>query len=94
MTDVRPKLWTRLHELMALKPGWLDGQGVPLSPVVAARASLLINVLADWAGPLCLYPTLEGGIELEWDDGNLNHSIAIGPELRLNLQTIDREEHP
>jgi hypothetical protein len=33
-----------------------------------------------------------GGIELAWDDANLNHTIVIGPDCRPNLATIDRNE--
>ncbi|MGA5820865.1 hypothetical protein ACPC54_23730 [Kitasatospora sp. NPDC094028] len=93
MTDTHPEVWARLDELMALKPGWLDGEGVPPGPAVAARVAALINFLSIWASPVRIYPTPEGGIKVEWDDGNLDHSIVIRPDLRLNLQTIDREEH-
>lgn len=77
---------------MALKPGWLDGEGVPPGPGVAARAVLIAEAVTNWADPIRIYPTPEGGIELEWDDDNLNHTIIIGPDLRLNLATIDRDE--
>jgi hypothetical protein len=92
VADVRPEIWGRLDELMALKPGWLDGEGIPPGPGVAARVAALANFLSIWAQPIQIYPTPDGGIEVEWDDGNLNHSITIGPDMRLNLQTIDRNE--
>ncbi|MFD0405552.1 hypothetical protein [Kitasatospora sp. NPDC127116] len=94
MSDIRAEIWARLDELMAVQPGWLDGEGTPPSPAVAAAAAGLAETFTQWAapGPLRLYPTPEGGIELEWDDDNLNHTIVIGPDLRLNLQTTDRNK--
>jgi hypothetical protein len=92
VTTIRPEIWDRMIELGNLKPGWLDGEGVPPGPGVIAYAARVAQSVTDWAGPLRIYPTPEGGIELEWDDDNLNHQIVIGPDLRLNLTTIDRNE--
>lgn len=88
------RIWARLDELMALQPGWLDGEGVPPGPGVAAQAARIAESIANWATPPRIYPTPDGGIELEWDDDNLNHSIAIGTDLRLNLATTDRNQEP
>jgi hypothetical protein len=84
--------WDRIEELLALKPGWLDGEGqAPSAPVLLA-AGRLVDSIPCPPGTVRIYPTPEGGVELEWDDANLNHAITIGPDRRLHLLTIDREE--
>lgn len=92
MTD--SPVWGRLDELAALKPGWLDGEGVPPGPGVIALAAAIAESSQVWAKGMRIYPTPEGGIELEWDDAGLDHTITVGPDLRLNLLTIDRNEEP
>lgn len=92
MTDVRADIWARLDELAALKPGWLDSESQPPGPSVVAYSARIAESVTSWVGPLAIYPTPEGGVELEWDDDNLNHTITIGPDLRLNLATVDRNE--
>jgi hypothetical protein len=92
VTEVRPEIWDRLVELGKLKPGWLDGEGLSPGPGVIAYAARIAESFTGLFGPLRIYPTPEGGIELEWDDANLNHTVIVGPDLRLNLTTIDRED--
>lgn len=88
MTD----FWTRMTELSRLEPGWLDGEGLPPTGQALKAAGRIATALPADADPVRAYPTPEGGIELEWDDANLNHTITVGPDLRLHLMTIDRDE--
>jgi hypothetical protein len=90
VTDIRPEIWDRLDELGNLAPGWCDGEGVPPGPGVIAHAARIAQSVTDWAGPLRAYPMPNGGVELEWDDDPLSHTIAISPSLRLDLTTTDR----
>jgi hypothetical protein len=89
-------VWARLDELAALKPGWLDGQGIPPGPGVCAVAASIATSSTVWAKGMRIYPTPEGGIELEWADGARSHSITIGPDLVLDLMTADAHQpgHP
>jgi hypothetical protein len=81
-----------MTELSRLEPGWLDGEGLPPTGQALKAAGRIATALPADADPVRAYPTPEGGIELEWDDANLNHTITVGPDLRLHLMTIDRDE--
>lgn len=60
----------RLQELSELKEGWMDGDGEPLDPESIQRARWLCEALQAASKPLPhIYPTLSGGLSLEWNDG-------------------------
>lgn len=55
---------SRIKDLEGLGLGWLDGQGLPVSPLVVAWARRAHPVLSGlWP---YVYPTEEGGLFLEW----------------------------
>ncbi|AHG41104.1 hypothetical protein N018_13140 [Pseudomonas syringae CC1557] len=68
----------RLDELRLLRPGWLDGIGR-----VPARADFdWLEIFFEESYPSALpvpylYPTEEGGIQLEWRTGNQDLSLEI-----------------
>lgn len=73
-----PTEWAaRLGELAALRCGWLDGAGHSVDPaaIETAKALLLRLVGQDRPG---VFPTPEGGIQLEWPDGDLE--VLILPD--------------
>lgn len=84
--------WERINELSGLKPGWLNGEGEPPSTTVLTAAGRLADAIPVRGDRPRIYPTPEGGMNLEWRDDNLLHSITIGPDLRLDLMTVDRDE--
>ena len=81
----------RIGELGRLKPGWLDGIGEAPSPQALLRAGIIADALPQQE-PVRIYPTKAGGVNLEWSDANLLHSITVSPDLRLYLMTVDRDE--
>lgn len=91
MTD----FWTRITELSRLQPGWLDGEGLPPTEQALKAAGRIATALPDPPGEerIRVYPTPAGGVQLEWRDANLLHSITVGPDLRLDLMTVDRNEN-
>lgn len=90
MTDYHARVHARLNELAALKPGWLDGEGPALSPTVLATAAVVAESTAQWAGNTSVYPTPDGGVQIEWSDPHANHSITISPDLRMRLDTTEK----
>jgi hypothetical protein len=56
----------RLGELRELKPGWYD----ETTPAIDERALMAAEKFAttEEAAGGHIYPTLEGGIQFEWDD--------------------------
>jgi hypothetical protein len=71
-------------ELLALAPGWLDGEGVP--PTVE-----LLDLVGSWLDEHQLqdleqprlFPTPEGGVEAEWRIGRLDLSVEFDPRRGL-----------
>lgn len=67
---------TRIDEIAALKPGWLDGQGeTPSAKAVAAAHAFLDSMINDPH----VYPTPEGGIQFESNtpDGHWAWEVSI-----------------
>jgi len=84
----------RLAELGQLRPGWLDGKGVPLSP--GDLAWLAEAFAVDYADDLptpYLFPTPEGHVLAEWALKPWSPSLEIDPAAKrgtwhaLNLET-------
>jgi hypothetical protein len=69
---------TRLEELAALPPGWLDGNGEPLDAAALSALGRDFDAHFDPELPLpYLYPTAEGGIQAEWTLGDWEVSLDI-----------------
>lgn len=81
----------RLAELDALEDGWLDGRGKAPSPRVLEAAGRLAAALPEAIGPVDVYPTEVGGVQLEWGDQYGDHGLEIRPDLHLVLLTVERE---
>lgn len=63
----QPSWDARFAELAELPPGWFDGEGTAIDEVAMKAARALLAVLADSSIALPrIYPTVDGGIQLEW----------------------------
>jgi hypothetical protein len=63
-------LHQRLDELRSLADGWLDGENQPPSDRVITALQSIVDMLAGPHLPLVhIYPTPEGGVQLEWRSG-------------------------
>ncbi len=91
-------LLSRLEELRNLKEGWLDGAGRAPSIVGLDwfEKAFEANYPDDLPQPF-VYPTAEGGLQLEWSLGGQEVSLEVDLELRtgswhsLHLQTHEDE---
>jgi hypothetical protein len=75
--DVR----ARLAWLARIQDGWLDGHGLAVAKHVLQWTSEKFIPLIDSDGiaPPHLYPTEEGGIEMEWILGGNDISLTLTP---------------
>ncbi len=73
------RLEQRLEELSRLENGWYDGEGVAPSPSAVATTRRLLMRLGDLSDPrLHMFPTPDGGIEIEWTADSHARSVEIG----------------
>jgi hypothetical protein len=71
-------LHSRLEEIIDLAVGWFDGEGVEISRHIARSAETLMQYLLyrDVPRPR-VYPTLEGGIQMEWTFVSQEVSLTV-----------------
>ena len=68
----------RIDELRLLKVGWLDGRGlVPTSSEFDWLESFFADAYPPTLPSPYIYPTEEGGVQLEWRTGNQDISLEI-----------------
>lgn len=85
------KLLRRLDELASLRDGWLDGQGrSPATGVIGALRAIAGELSATGIPDLHLYPTPEGGIQLEWRSGTTTErSVEVKADLSIYAVEVD-----
>lgn len=94
----RSSLRSRLLELWALQPGWLDGAGEAIDRAVLRRVQLLLDQLTSRAVPRPhVFPTPEGGVQLEWSRAPREISVTLQPDevayaLSVNVETGETDE--
>ena len=85
-TDRLPHL-AALQALGQLQAGWQDGEGLALNRVALDRLALLFRHYDRSLPCPYVYPTLDGGVRLEWSLG------AWEVSLDLSLATFEAELH-
>lgn len=84
---------TRLGEIVSLPAGWLDGDGLPVDRRIARVAEAVSRYLLFRTVPRPrVYPTPEGGVQMEWTLGPREISLTVRADesiygLRVNLAT-------
>ena len=76
-----------IESLRQLQAGWHNGEGLPLTPVSLDRLALLFRHYDRSLPEPYVYPTLAGGVRLEW---------SLGPwevSLDLTLPSFEAELH-
>lgn len=76
-----------LQALGQLQAGWHEGEGLPLNPVALERLALLFRHYDRALPTPYVYPTLAGGVRLEWSLG------AWEVSLNLSLENFEAELH-
>ncbi|MBF2761470.1 MAG: hypothetical protein ISN28_14635 [Ectothiorhodospiraceae bacterium AqS1] len=70
-----------MRELSGIEKGWLGGgQGERVAGLALLRAGEFISKRADLADILRVFPTEDGGVSLEFDQGDWSFGIEIKPD--------------
>ena len=90
-------LSARLTELRKLRDGWLDGEGRALNGELLDRVERALAALPEGVPVPHVYPTVDGGVSVEWNAGETDVSVEVSPDLRaryhrVNLRTGEEEE--
>ena len=89
---------TQLDYLRTLKDGWYDGDGLAPSHEGLDWLKSKLNEYPKRLPLPLIYPTLEGGVQLEWSIGPNDTSLEVNLSDRsgywhnLNLRTAKDEE--
>ncbi|WP_025769460.1 hypothetical protein [Thioalkalivibrio sp. HK1] len=71
----------RLQELSEIEKGWLgDGQGERVVELALLQAKELISARADLADLFRIFPTIDGGVSLEFDIDDWSFAVEIMPD--------------
>ena len=76
-----------LQALGQLQAGWHEGEGLPLNPGALERLALLFRHYDRALPTPYVYPTLAGGVRLEWSLGAWEASLDI------SLKSLAAELH-
>ena len=79
MADGLSRRKRRLEELKALVAGWHDGEGVPISRQAIDSCRSFLARRASFAKDYRIYPTLQGGILVEFIAGAWDLSVEFDP---------------
>ena len=79
----------RLKEIASLPDGWLDGEGLRvLQPAIDVVEGLVRENL-DWFAPAGIFPTPEGGIQIELSQDQKDFTIIIDATGNLSGYLVD-----
>ena len=83
----------RIDELRMLKDGWLDGKGIaPSTPTLDWLAQRFETKYPELLPLPCLYPTFEGGVQVEWSIATWETTLGINPnDYSGEWHTLDME---
>lgn len=72
-----------LVELLKLRTGWLDGEGSAIAlPSIEYANKVLGDLQEKGITGVRIYPTPEGGVQLEAEDGTRYVELVIGEDLK------------
>jgi len=79
----------RFAELAALNPGWIEsaGERIEISAIEMARD--ILALLPDDSPRPSLFPTPDGGVQIEWLSEAQHVELTISPEIALTAHAYD-----
>ncbi|MER6673792.1 hypothetical protein [Streptomyces sp. NPDC000983] len=91
---VLPPEWSeRLAELHDLEAGWLDGVGQQVSRKVLREAeSLLLEFLDEQIQRPYIYPTEDGGVQLEWPYSAGEVTLTVTADEKVEAYAFSKED--
>ena len=91
-TSMDDRLKNQLKELSEMKDGWHDGEGLAPSSESIEMAERFLKALTS---KIYLYPTLDGGVNIEWGCKDLGVEVEVGSnggEYDLELLVVEYKE--
>ncbi|MEO7193807.1 MAG: hypothetical protein ABIZ05_03150 [Pseudonocardiaceae bacterium] len=90
ISAISARVFERLTALADLSPGWLDDEGESISKDVIDHVRRLLRDLHDKVlSEVYIYPTLEGGVRLEWQRSSTEFSLDFRPDRTVLYDEID-----
>ncbi|WP_328735443.1 hypothetical protein [Streptomyces bobili] len=91
---VLPPEWSeRLVALQALESGWLDGIGKEVSRKLLRQVeSILLELLDAHVERPYIYPTEEGGVQLEWPFTSGEVTLVVLPDEQVELYAFSKQD--
>lgn len=84
------RLSERLIALAGLENGWGDGEGQPVSlPTVEFVSKIWQALEAQAIETPAIFPTEEGGLQMEWVTDSAHLQVAVDPEVALEAYFLD-----
>lgn len=78
--EIVDRAFERLGELLSIQPGWLDGAGARVSETAAKHAKFLIQSRPNWFASSGIFPTPDGGIQIESQKNMADMTINISSD--------------
>ena len=67
---------SRISEIRKFQDGWMDGKGHAFGEEVLMLAHQMCDFIESSGQEPHIYPTLEGTIQIEWDDDYSHYDIV------------------
>lgn len=84
------RLSERLVSLAGLENGWGDGDGQPVSlPTLEFVSKIWQALEAQTTQAPAIFPTEEGGLQMEWVNQTAHLQVAVDPEVALEVYFLD-----
>ncbi len=89
MTEEMERAIKQLKGLEALQPGWDSYGSAPIDPGALALAQRVLETLAAISGiePM-IVPTVEGGVQMEWDHDGGHLEIEVRPSYEILVYEV------
>lgn len=84
----RTRLLERIDQLVGLRDGWRDGNGIALTKKVIHRARDIGRYISTAHTGIAAFPTKGGGINFEFSFENIEVIVSVGEEVIL-LEAFD-----
>jgi hypothetical protein len=81
----------RIDHLETLEAGWRDGAGQELASQVIHYARDLGGFITTLYSGVAAFPTMEGGINIEFTHGNIEAAVMISPKM-ITIEAFDESD--
>lgn len=82
------RISTRLAQLRALQPGWMDGQGAQIHPVAVQNVQRLVGRRSALSVAFRIFPMLSGGVQVEFEAGGWDVTVEFEHDGSAELYAV------